>query len=748
MTTRARGVLLLLLLAGVTVPAVLKLRGLRTRYDVERFFPADDPEVARYNQFKQAFGLGDTSVLVLLTGQEVFSPAGVAAVDRLSRAMQQLDGVEQVTSLTTATEVRAGIEGTVVVSQPLGADYQGPASLPGVRRRLLRDPLFRDRLVSSDGRTTAILARLSEAAAVPERARKLERVLGQLAGPSPGGFRVLLGGAPLVRARYMDLIRRDLGQFMPLVLVSFAVLLALLLRGPTGVVLPLLSVGIAAIWCLGGHAALGGTLDSLSSMVPVILLVVGLSDALHLLARYRESAPVEGQGPALRRSVREVGLACVMTSVTTVVGFSVLALSGMPAVRTFGLLTAAGVVAALLATLLFLPAALAVLPAPRKVRSPGSGLLDRLLSTLTRWCQRRPWRVLGCSALLLLFCAGGAARVSREIRLYGNLPEGHPILQAERFADRKLGGALSMEVTVDGGHAGGATSPAAIAELERIERWLRAQPGVHATRSALDPLRAVHHIMTGASHDAPMPRRQDLIAQYLLLLSFGERDPAAQYLSHSRRLARVSAQIPDMGQRATLGLIAGIRRQAARAPAGISVRVTGSTAILHRVYRSVVDGLVVSFALAFGVIFVLLIALLRSLRLALISLVPNLIPMLAALGMMGWAGIALAPTTSLVFAVAFGIAVDDTIHFLAHYRRSLGRGASPQAAVADAMRLAGRPIIWTSLVLVVGFCVLLASSFLGNVYFGLITAATLAAALVADLLVLPALLVVAGRGNG
>ena len=748
MNPRLKAALLLLALAAVTVPAVWQVSKLRTVYDVEQFFPADDPEVDYYHRFRAAFGLEDNSVLLLLTGAEVFTPRGVETVRRLTRAVEGLAGVEQVTSLANTAEVRAGEGDEVLVTEPLGQDYLGPASLTAVKRRLLADPMFRDRLVSRDGRTTCILARVSKAAAAPRSAGALEQaLLGAVRQHGAGGFTVMLGGAPLVRARYMALINKDMGTLMPLVLLLFAVLLAVIFRGVGGVMLPLMAVALAALWVLGVYSAVGGDLGTLTSMVPVILLVVGLSDAIHVLASYRHNASAGGAGGSpLRQTFRQVGLACLMTTITTAVGFSVLALSDMKAVRSFGALTAGGVVMALVATMVFLPAALAVLPAPRKT-GPRKGMLDRALASLTGLCLRRPRWVLAGGAVLVLVCALGAARVSREVRLYGNLPPGHPILRTERFVDRHLGGALSLEVTLDGGRAGGAVTPRALAELERLERWLRRQPEVHATRSVLDPLRAIHRVMTG--EDA-LPREGDLIGQYLLLLSFADNDPTTPYLGHSRRWARLSVQLPDMGQRATLRLISGIRAVASGALSFPStapaprVRVTGTTAILHRMYRSVVDGMVFSFALALGVILIIITALFRSARLALVSLVPNAIPLLAALGFMGWSGIALGPTNSLVFAVAFGIAVDDTIHFLAHYRRRLAAGGTVEEAITEAMRRAGRPIVWTSVVLVTGFSVLLASSFLGNVYFGLITAVTLLAALVADLAVLPALLMLLG----
>ena len=745
--------LALLLLAAATIPAVWQVSRLRSVHDVEQFFPVGDPEVEQYHRFRDAFGLRDTSVLLLLTGEEVFQAKPVETVRRLTATLSDLDGVEQVTSLTNAVEIRTGAEGEMVVAEPLGLDYGGAATLASIRGRLLKDPLFVGRLISRDGRTTCILLRLDAGHALPSSAARMEEAIREEVKRSggSGGFQLLLGGAPLVRARYTKLIQRDMRTFLPLVLGLFALLLLLIFRSPRGVILPLACVALAAIWTLGGFAFNGGTMTTLTSLVPVLLLVIGLSDAVHFLARYeRLTQSGESDGPgdkeaSLRKTLRQVGGACVITTITTATGFLALVVSNMRAVRTFGAIAAAGVLAALVATVAFLPTALALLPKPRpRNKRSGARLTARMLSGVGKVCTAKPWRVLAAVAVVLAVSGVGAARISRDIRLYGNLPEGHPLLAAERFADRNLGGALTVEVLLDAGKDGGAATSAAVGELMRLERYLVGLRSVNAVRSMLDPLRATHRVLSGET--TPLPARGDLISQYLLLLSLSDQDPSEPYIDFSRRRARLSIQLPDLPQSKMLPLLAGLSEQARKAPSGLKVSLTGSTALLHRVYRELVDGMLYSFALAFGVILLLIWGLLRSLRLALVSMVPNLAPLLMTLGFMGWAGIPLAPTTSLVFAVALGIAVDDTIHFLAHYRRCRREGQGADEAVRDTLMETGRPIIWTSFILAGGFSVLLASSFLGNVYFGLILAVTMLAALLADLLLLPAMLVLVERG--
>jgi len=447
----------------------------------------------------------------------------------------------------------------------------------------------------------------------------------------------------------------------------------------------------------------------------------------------------EGRDLAIRTAMRHLGVACLLTSVTTSIGFASLVTGSMTILPRFGLFAAAGVMLAYVTTMVVTP--LGVSLRRRHPAMEGRTTLrwlDLLLAGVAEVSVNRPRLLL----LVGVIVVGGAVALGSQVEvnnyLLGIYREGHPTTYATRLAERKLEGVVQMQVSLVG-KPGQMKDPRVLEAMHRLEVWLGEQPQVTTSLSLATFLREMHRVVVGRPG---IPESRRGVAE-LLLMSEGE-ERVNRFVDYPYGRARVLIGCRDIGARQFLPLAARVDRRAKRifAPVGVRARVTGTGLVAYRGINRLVLDLLTSLSLAFVVIAIVLALVFRSLRIGLVSLIPNVMPLAVGLGFMTLAGIRLEPATVIVFSIALGIAVDDTIHFFSRYREEVQGGRAPEDAVRKTMATAGRAMVFTSLVLMSGFSVTFASNFRGTANFGLVGIVIFTTALWADLLVTPACLLV------
>jgi predicted RND superfamily exporter protein len=322
--------------------------------------------------------------------------------------------------------------------------------------------------------------------------------------------------------------------------------------------------------------------------------------------------------------------------------------------------------------------------------------------------------------------------------LLGIYRDGHPTEKATRLAERKLEGVVRMQITLQG-QPGAMKDPRVLSAMREMQTWLSRHPDVASTLSLATFVREMHRVVVGKP---AIPDTRAAVASLLLMAEGEER--MGRFVDYPYSKARILIGAVDMGARKYLPLAKKVDALAKRlfGPLGVKARVTGTSLVAYRGINRLVLDLLTSLSLAFGVIAVVLICVFRSVRVGLLSLVPNIMPLSVGLGFMSLAGMRLEPATVIVFSIALGIAVDDTIHFVARYREEALGGRSPAEAVQVAIRTAGRAMVFTSLVLVTGFAATLTSNFPGSAHFGMVNIVILSTALLTDLTLTPACLMV------
>lgn len=754
--------LALALALGLTLLFAGSLPGLRKDVRIEKIFPERDARRADYDELREVFGRDDeTAFCVLELPGSVLEAPALARIHSLTTALEAHPLVDErrLISLSSAPLVRVPREGELDIGplyEPRRREGWDAAEIDGMLRG---HPAFANRLLSDDRRLASFLVPLVPTAeplsqeAKTERRRRFAREVRAFwkANLRPGE-QVHLDGFAITYDTVLGLLNKDVALFYPLAIALLLIALGCVFRRVLATVLCVGTMIATVIWTLGSMALLGIPINWLSaSCIPVMLLVVCVGDAVHLISRYHQQV---GWGiPArssLEHAVRDVGRACFFTSVTTAAGFSSLSLSQVEVVQELGIPTGLGVLYGYLITFLVVPPLLAWARPPQLGVRAGGDLLERPLAGLARFTARAPGRIVLASGVVFVGALALIPQVSLENRLLNDFDPDTEIMATRIFMEERLGGIAPLEVIVDGKQPGRIMEADAQRGVLSLCNALRAEPfrerGILFVLSLPDFLTDAYY--TAVEERAPefkgkLPDRVDALQQLRFLYSLGgEDDPTEPYADDAdepRRL-RIQMRVKNLYTSEFFALVEAVRAEAERhLPGDVAIRITGNTLMSQAIHQSLVGDMARSFGLAFLLVGVLVLLFFRSVELALLGMLPNLLPLTLVLACMALAGVPLSVSTSIVFTVVFGISVDDTIHFVAALAQNEREGARPDPITATLQRT-GLSLVLSSVVLVAGFAVLWLSNFKANRYFGLLASLTIVFALLADLVLLPALL--------
>ena len=767
----------LVLLALISVPAVVFQGDLKIDSRAENILPATNPRVAEYARFRDAFGTDDLLLIGFEApdGQRVVDPKPFALLSELTERLASVPEVdpESVISLANVKvpSLVTGPFGPQVVQAPL---VQSPPRTQqesdALAKRLEDMPLVSGLLVSEDLAAASAIVALhppeSEDDVQEIQIRAMAGVRSILADLSPR-YNVTLhvAGGPATKADFITLLARDMGVFVPLTMLLIGLVLALLFRSWRGVILPLATVLLAMLWTMALIAATGHSINTVTSLLPPLILAVGVGDAVHLLTAWQEARRKNGREPrdAVTEAVEETFGPCLLTTLTTGAGFGSLLASPIGPIGEFGMFAAAGSAIALVLSFTLLPALLSLFPGPppgptetRPRPDDRPGVAERISVFLATTVIARPWQTLAAAVLVVALAVGGAVtRLEVEVDFLRYFKSDHPTAKATEFFSQRLAGPVPLELVVEG-PPGTFGKPAELRRLAELQAQLETLKISNRHGILVDPVdRSIScadfvklaHKLEGGPYTIPDDPHRIATWGFYAALAEGGRG-ARKLLSQDAGHARISARMHNIGSHESQALIARVRELFHDLYAGdpaYSLTVTGSAVIFLEISESITVSQLQSFGLALGLVFLSILVLFRSLRIALLSLVPNVFPICMTFGLMAAAGMTLNMNTAMVSSIAIGIAVDDTIHFLSVYTRERDRSADRTQAVLETCRRVGTACATTSMILCAGFGVSILASFYPTIHFGVLSAATIAAAYVGDFVILPALIVAYSR---
>ncbi len=711
--------------------------GLRVDSSTDNLLPLDDPERSYYERVRQE--LGTEEVLVIgVFADDVFAPATLSKIDALSRELDALDGVEEVLSLTTVKGARMtdfGLEtGKLMKKLPKTAD-----EAQRFRETVYDNELYVGSVVAADGKAAGISVTFEAMSDIELIDGGYEGRVRAIVAAQEGPEEFAIAGIPTLKVFGARYLQDDLFRFMPLSVLIVTLVLAYTFRTARGVLVPLTTVLVGVVWTTGFMVIVDRPINLGTVVLPPLLLAVGVAYAVHMMSRYYEEL-TDGRSPqeTVKATLGHVRLPVGVAALTTLAGFATFILTPIRAIYEFGLFATFGLGVILLASFTVLPAVLVWLPEPQRTRSlhQSSGRTSQLLGMLGQNAVRRRNQVLLCAAAVCAFSIVGIFQIRVDTDFQSFFDPNGPIRTDGQRINDHLAGTQALAVIVEGDGPGSATELEVLAAVRDLQAFLEEQPGVDQTLSIVDVLMRVREVIDPEAN--PFPESQSAISQ-LLMLGNPRDYRAALNADESRASILVRTRLS--GSTEVGHLVDTIRSFAAeRFPRSVDVRPTGTLVLLNRTADTLAWGQVRGLWQVFVVLLALMCVLFLSVRIGFLSLLPNLVPIVILFGVMGWFGISLNISTTLIAAMAIGIAIDDTIHYLGTFSGELRRTGDQTRAMQNATRSVGVPMIVTSLALAAGFLVLTLSNFGPVRDFGLLSAVTMLVALVSDLVVTPAIL--------
>jgi predicted RND superfamily exporter protein len=743
---------LLVALLGLTAFFIFSLRDFRIAFSFDSFRPKDAPELTFFEHYSDSFPIHENTILVAFEGPNgnVWDLNFLRAVDTVFEAMRALPNVDTVVSPTRLRRYeRAGMG---VQSYPI-VQLDSIQGLQTSKARVENDAFLGSVFFSQDQQFVSGTLQVNPEILDSPARDSLSHALQTLVEGT--GLKHVISGVPFIRTQYVEMISSELAFFLSISIFLAVVVMFWLFRSWWGVLLPLVGVGLAMLWTFGLMAATGRPLDIIGELLPTVLFVCGVSDIIHLVTRYQQDLQSGlNAKDAMQLTLKEIGGALLLTCITTAIGFVTLYTSPLPPIKAFGLYAAAGVVFAWIAVLVFIPIVLLRID-PEKVRSSkgtsNNPWWGRQMHKLFLWVKRWGNWIMATSVVICAVSVFGMSLISYDSYLLDDVSPNEPTRANMQFFEEHFYGARSFEMAIMPRNGKLLTDIDILQDLDTIQDFLQTQTRMSPFFSIVNYLKGANQLYKGGNERFfKLPSNAEKVEEMLAYgYASGAKEVVEMTMTQGRTMGRLSSKIGDIGSyrfdSIRQNLHAFVQKNCQ--PQNFDYHLTG-LAVINEANADVLrDGLFLDLVMAVVMIAILMGIMFRDWKMALVAMIPNVIPLLVTAGMMGFTGITLRPSTSIVFLVAFGIATDDTIHFMSRFRHELRIGRDLETGLHNAMMGTGKAMIIAGLILLAGFGSLMTSNFGGTFVIGLFTTVTLLVALPADLLLLPALIRLTGIGQ-
>ncbi len=729
-------------IVGLSVLFLLHVPKMDVEDDETTWYRPGDPTLEIFQAFEDRFEGDD----LLFIGYEWDAPYSLESLTYLAYLTSRLDDdipyISEVTSLTAVDDI-VGSE-TAIEVRPL----IDSAALPMVdeetlRHRIAINPFLRDNLVSEDGTAVALVLEIEvgDDITYEEAAAELvAAVRAVLAAESAAtGIRFHIAGAQVTEIETERMLETDMSRFFPITMLFTAVLLLLFFRSIPSVILPLTTVFLSLGWTLGLKVLVGSQITPVSTTLFALITVIGVANSVHMISHYMlEKRASLSRREILLATYRHAGTPCLMTSLTTAVGFASLIVSRVPAIRQLGIFAAFGILSAFFLSMVIVPLGIDWI-SHRSRRTARNRWLEHVLERIGRFNLRHSrWVIVG-SIVVAFSMAIGIFLIEPAGSMVEYFKPGSDYRMSVDFFDSRLAGASSTEVVLYG-ERDAFKAPDALQAIAGLQALAQRHEGVAAVHSIVDTVKLISRALHG---DNPsqyiVPDSRTAVSQSLLLYEMSGGAGLREYVSGDYSVARVSIRTRQMRDAAQEALLADVQNYVTEQMPAFRAEITGMDHMVNTLNKNVILTQIQSFGLAIGMITVMMI-LVFGLRAGLLSLIPNVLPIVFVLGLMGYAGFGLNMATAIIASIAIGIVVDDTIHFFSHFRDELHKTGDSKLAMSAALTRVGKALCFTTLILVAGFGVFLFSDSWIMASYGILSGTAVLIALLGDLFVGPVLL--------
>lgn len=727
-----------------TVFFVWQMQGLTFDNSEDIWFVQGDPSLSRVQKFRKLFG-NDDFVFMVFDSTHTFSKKSFTQLEQLATELER--GVPYVQDVTWVgnAEYMEGKDTAIIISKLFENQHAATTNLAEVKQKALGEKLFRNTLISSDGEYLGLIIELGAYPKTVEDPRSevtpvIKKILQKKEYAS---LHPKLVGQPILHHDYNMLSLTESQKFFGLCLLIQLLLLLKLTKGIKGVFTSLTVVFLSVLWTLGLIHVLGYTLNLFIILVPTLLICTGIGDSMHIISAYHQhhTSP-DSKTPAIVKAIKEVGPPCLLTTLTTAAGFLAFNAADIRPFREMGIYASLGTIAAFILSLLLVTVLYRKNKPPQKVTSGSVELcLESLLQRIAQINITTPKRVIACFTVLTILSCYGYSFVEVETNTARMLSQSLPLRQAYDSIDSTMGGSMSVELMLDTGATDGAKRLEFLSKLEQLQQKIEQLDIVTSTTSINDLLKKINQAMHGndpAYYTLPSSSRT--IAEYIFLYELADGQKLDNFLSFKTDVARLTVKTKALGTRQVRELSTFIEKEG-RAIFGstATVEMAGHLYWVKAMNDLLGAGQQKSFLTAIIIISLLMTLCLRSIKLGLISIIPNVFPVLITLGLMGFTGMYMDMPLMSFSAIIIGVAVDDTIHFLFRFKKEFARHRSYEKAIQTTLLSVGKPLLFTTVTLTLGFSVLSFSELTGVAKFGGLACFAFSWALLADFFFVPSL---------
>ena len=735
-------------------------------YDFSRAIPTDHPKYLAYLDFKKTFGEDGNLLTIGFTTEAFFTTTKFSKLQQFQQALKKIQGVEDILSIPGAVTLIKNDSTSKLIATPIFPDQiKEQATLDSLKNIFLSLPFYRGLLYNPSTNAYLVGVRINSTI-LGTKAR--EKTIGDIEAAAAefaqqSGYEIHLSGLPLIRTNVAVRIAKEMQFFLLGSILLSALILYIFFRSLSNTLLSLTVVIVGVVYSLATIQMMGYKITLLTALIPPLVVVIGIPNCIYFLNKYHTAYLKLGdKKKAIIEMTGKMGIVTLFCNISAALGFAVFALTKSVILKEFGVVAGINIMGLFFLSFLLIPIALYYMAAPRQqhTRYLENKWLVGLLTRIETWVFSHKKLVYVFTVIALGFSLAGILQLKTQAFIVDDLPKGDKIFADLKYFESNFKGVLPLEILVDTRKKNGIAGSRALSVYEKVAAFSEqvvGHPELARPLSLSEGLKfARQGFYDGDSNNYSMPNAFDgaFLADYLKpSKNSGKEQGSLQkllssFVDSNRQVTRISVNMADIGSLRMPGLLDTLEKEAAIHfdTSRYRVTMTGSSITFLEGSRFIIKGLKESILWAFLFISLCMLYLFSSFRILVCSLIPNLIPLVMTAGLMGWMGIAIKPSTVLVFSVALGIAIDITIRFLVNYKQELPlQNGSIHETVVQTIRDTGISIIYTSLVLIAGFIIFVFSGFGSTQALGWLTSFTLLIATLTNLILLPVLLLWMGK---
>ena len=724
---------------AVTIAFGSQLPKAEIEADVKEQLPKDMRSRLTLDKIEEMFG-GTDMAMVVISSEDIINKSTLKRVKEISKKMKRIKGVDKVLSLFELKDIR-GEDGSMIVDPAVKRIPRNEKMRKELKERLKENDMVYGSVVSEDFSATAVIAQLKSNVNDQFISTEIKKVVES----TPGDESVIYGGMPFVRVSVASDMKNDMRQFLPYGLLIMLLFLFICFRQLRGVLLPFAVVIMSIIVGMSLVPIFGWKIHMITILLPVILIAVANDYGIHLMSKYQEDN-VEGndfsKDDIAKRSFKSLGKPVVATGITTMAGMLCLMTHIIVPAKQLGILAAIAIGFALFASLFFIPAMFAILPKAKPVIRKDKNkafLIERILSAIAKFVAGNPVKILVASLIITLIIGTGIRFVVVDTNPEGYYKDDHLVVKAADMVNSKFGGMNVVNVVAEGD----IKDPKVMKKIEKLEKDISEISKVGMTVSLSKVVKQMSRALNDKNESGydKIPDSRNAIAQYFELYSMsGDPEDFEKLVDFPYKHSLITARIKSASSVVLKEAVEEIQALADRDP--VFTEVGGFSAIFSELVDGVVEGQVSSLLLSLAIVALLVMILFRSVVAGLLGAIPLSLSVVLLFGLMGYGGIELNIPTAMLSSIMVGVGIDYTIHFLWRYREERERGHDYVEAVYETLTTTGRGIVFNALSVVIGFVVLMLSTFLPVNFFGFLVTVSIFTCLVGALVLLPALCII------